>query len=111
MTGRLVTTRPATVPIGTRLAQMYALRARLDQEISAAEKLAGVEAQRKNRRSRHEIPKCGTETAYQRHRYRGERLDPATDECGCVAAHNEHNRLRVQERKLRIRRAINGLRS
>jgi hypothetical protein len=97
--------------IPERLAKMYALRARLDEEIAAEEKLAAVPASKRRRRSRYDVPPCGTESAYQRHRYRGERLDTATDPCGCVAAHRAHNTARRRERRLRIRRAVIGVRS
>lgn len=100
-------------PIPERLAKMYALRERLDAEIAAEERLAGVEAQKRKRtrRSRYDVPPCGTESAYQRHRYRGERLDTETDPCGCIAAHRAHNTARRRERRLRIRRAVMGVRS
>lgn len=55
--------------------------------------------------------RSGTESAYQRHRYYGQRLDPATDECGCLAAHAAHNREQDRQRKLRIRRMALGVAS
>jgi hypothetical protein len=96
--------------ISERLAKMYALRARLDEEIAAEEKLIGAEAHRKSRRSKFDVPPCGTEAGYQRHRYRGERLDAENDPCGCIAGHAAYNRARSRERRLRIRRAVMGVR-
>lgn len=48
----------------------------------------------RRRRSRHEVPECGTESGYQRHRHRGETCDP------CKAAHAEHQRINEARRKL-----------
>lgn len=45
------------------------------------------------RRSRLDIPECGTETAYQRHRHRHRKYgEPIPDDCGCRKAHAENNR-------------------
>lgn len=38
------------------------------------------------------VPPCGTESAYQRHKARGEKCEP------CRLAHNAHNRARYAER-------------
>lgn len=93
-----------------RLARLYQLRERLDAEIAATEALARQSPRRVKRRSRHDIPPCGTESAYQRHRYFGQRLPPA-DPCGCLAAHAAHNREQDRQRRLRLNRMLLGLAS
>jgi hypothetical protein len=65
-----------------RLSQLLLLRRRIDAEIV---KLA-EETGRRIRRADY-VPPCGTETAYQRHRYLGEPRDEL-----CKAAHRLHNR-------------------
>ena len=71
-----------------RLAALRDLRRRVDAEIARVETAIAderTEAQRQ-RRSRHDRPACGTEAAYQWHRYREDRVT-----CGaCRAAHSRH---------------------
>jgi hypothetical protein len=67
-----------------RLDFLREARAVLDDQIRALRaKLEG----KRPRRSRLVMPECGTESAYQRHRYYSEPTDAA-----CRAAHAEHNR-------------------
>lgn len=87
----------------SRLEDLYRLRLRVDEEIAAAERAQAFGAQPRQRRSRYDIPTCGTETAYQRHRTRREDL-PVDDPCGCRAAHAEHNRIQEANRRAAQRR-------
>lgn len=69
----------------------------LDAEITRlAEQVANPERTPTGKRPRKVIPECGTETAYQRHRYRGEDIDEA-----CRAGHNAYNRAKERERRAR----------
>lgn len=70
-----------------RLRKLFELRDRIDAEI--AQLCKG----KRQRRHKDDLPPCGTETGYQRHRYRGEECEP------CRAAHAAHNRARYRERK------------
>jgi hypothetical protein len=65
-----------------RLTALLFLRRRIDAEIVELAKDTG----RRIRRRDH-VPPCGTEQAYQRHRYYGEPRDEL-----CKAAHRLHNR-------------------
>jgi hypothetical protein len=67
-----------------RLTALLLLRRRVDAAIA---ELADKSPRRVRRRDY--IPPCGTEQAYQRHRYYGEARDEA-----CKAAHRLHNRAR-----------------
>jgi hypothetical protein len=67
-----------------RLSSLLLLRRRVDAEIA---KLA-YQTGRRIRRSDY-IPLCGTEQAYQRHRYYKQDADEA-----CKAAHRLHERMR-----------------
>ena len=51
----------------------------------------------RDRRSRHDIPPCGTETGYQRHYWRGEDCEP------CRVAHAAHNRAQYRAAQQRRR--------
>jgi hypothetical protein len=93
-----------------RLVRLYQLRDRLDAEITAAEALARQSPRRVKRRSRYDVPPCGTEAAYQRHRHYGTIPGPE-DECGCRAAHAAHNREVERQRKLRRQRFLLGVAS
>lgn len=69
-----------------RLAELRDLRRHLDAEARKAK--AAIAAQKpatRPRRSRHVVPECGSESAYQRHRYHGEVADYA-----CLDAHALH---------------------
>ncbi|CAB4733195.1 MAG: hypothetical protein F2667_14205 [Actinobacteria bacterium] len=106
-----------------RLEKLRALRERLDEEIAAEEHLqqqaaaaqaraeaeaafAGkvrdaLEAEETARLG--EVPPCGTERAYQRHRYVGELPLPQGDPCGCQEAHRVHSR---EEHVRRVARQV-----
>ena len=77
-----------------RLNYLMNLRNRIDREADQLSvRLARVEFAftPTGKRSRKVIPACGTESAYQRHRYLRETAD---DEC--LAAHAAHERVRVR---------------
>jgi hypothetical protein len=82
--------------IEQRIAELLHLRRKVDDELARLAAVAGVEKPR--HRSKKVIPECGTESAYQRHRYYGEPQDDA-----CRAAHNEYERVRSEMRKARAR--------
>lgn len=69
--------------------QIAAELAQIDSEI-----IALLEQHASKKRPRNIIPPCGTESAYQRHRARGEERDEA-----CKKAHAAHNRARHIARK------------
>lgn len=94
-----------------RLMRLYSLRERVESEIAAEEALARQSPRRTKKRPRNVMPECGTESAYQRHRHYGEKLNPGADECGCLAAHAAHNRELDRQRRLRINRALLGIAS
>ena len=78
---------------------LLTLRARVDAQIVAT--LGRINHEPPRRRSKFVTPECGTETAYQRHRYTS---DTATDErrvtCPpCVEAHRLHERIQYAQRK------------
>lgn len=81
-----------------RLASLLDLRKATDAEIRRVRKaIAADMAPRRKRgpyRSRTEIPPCGTDSAYHRHRHFGELID---DECR--AAHNAYERERAADRR------------
>jgi hypothetical protein len=70
-----------------RLLELLRLQRRVGSEIASV-------VERKSaptvRRSRYEIPPCGSESAYQRHRYRGEERDHA-----CKLGHSRYEMLRA----------------
>lgn len=66
-----------------RIAELLRLRDAIDTELVRLQPV-----QPEKRRSRKIIPPCGTETAYQRHRYYGEERDEA-----CLLAHAQHERV------------------
>ena len=82
-----------------RLAELRALRKAVDAEIRRVDKaiadaMRSVRKPRAPRRSRYEIPACGTDSAYHRHRYYDEPIDDA-----CRDAHNAYERERSAERR------------
>lgn len=95
-------TTPLTLDEATdKLAQLRVLRAKVDAEIEAVAKVIAVAERPKiTRRSRYVEPECGTESGYQRHRYKGERC-PA-----CVRGHAEHQRDAEAARKALLERII-----
>lgn len=82
--------------IEERAAELLRLRRKIDAELT---RLAGDKAPR-TRRSKFDVPECGSDTAYQRHRHYGEPIDDA-----CRAAHNEHERVQAALRRERSRSA------
>lgn len=78
-----------------RLVDLRDLRRRVDAEIRKTRAaIADQKPPSKPRRSRYVIPECGTESAYQRHRTRGEQADRA-----CLDAHAAHERERSAMRR------------
>lgn len=67
-----------------RITELLALRDRIDTELIRL----GRPLAPGKKRPRNVIPPCGTETAYQRHRWYGEDKDDA-----CKAAHAQHERV------------------
>ena len=63
-------------------------RQRIDYQIREALRIVDNQPITRRKRSRHELPECGTESAYQRHRHYGEDQDEA-----CKEAHRLHNRV------------------
>jgi hypothetical protein len=86
----------AAVDLAKRLAELQRLHRATEAEMSrVARKLAAERGRKK--RSRYDIPECGTESGYQRHRHRGE-------ECAlCRRAHADHNRLQYRIAEARRR--------
>jgi hypothetical protein len=74
----------------TRRDQLRVLRARIEKELAEIDD--ALNRRPPTKRSRKVLPECGTESAYQRHRYYGEPQDDA-----CKEAHAAHNRARYQE--------------
>lgn len=70
-----------------RLQKLYALQRRIADEIALLEAGYIGTGTRKPRRSRYDIPPCGSETAYQRHKHRGETCEE------CKRAHAAHERV------------------
>lgn len=79
-----------------RIAELLRLRRKVDQELA---RLASVPVPR-TKRSKFDVPECGTDTAYQRHRYYGEDIDEE-----CRLAHNEYERVQAALRRERARSA------
>lgn len=67
-----------------RIAELLRLRDAIDSELIRLGRTQGPG----KKRPRNVIPPCGTETAYQRHRWFGEEKDDA-----CKAAHAQHERV------------------
>lgn len=85
-------------PRERRIADLRALRQRVDDELTVLEN-----ADRPTpRRSRKVVPECGSETAYQRHRHsRDTATEDRTVTCEeCLAAHREHERVRAARARL-----------
>lgn len=70
--------------------QLHILQMRVERELAQIE--AAIARRPVVRRSRKVAPECGTESAYQRHRYRKEPQDAA-----CKEAHAAHNRARSRD--------------
>lgn len=84
----------AVQSIESRIAELLRLRRKIDDELA---RLAAHKVPR-TRRSKFDVPECGSETAYQRHRHYGQPIDDA-----CRAAHNEHERVQAALRRQRAR--------
>lgn len=85
-----------------RLQRLYDLQRRIADEIVLLEAGYIGTGRRKPRRSRYDIPPCGSETAYQRHKHRGEQCDE------CRVAHAAHERVAAAARRVAKRRAGMG---
>lgn len=82
--------------VDQRIGELLRLRRKIDDELARLAIVSGLE--KPKHRSKHIVPDCGTESAYQRHRYYGEpRCEP------CLAAHSEHERVRSEVRKAKAR--------
>lgn len=79
-----------------RAAELLRLRRKVDEELA---RLANIEPPR-TKRSKFDVPECGTDSGYQRHRYYGEEIDDA-----CRLAHNEYERVQAALRRERARSA------
>lgn len=77
-----------------RLQKLYDLQRRITDEIVLLEAGYIGTGTRKPRRSRYDIPACGSETAYQRHKHLGE------DCTECRAAHAAHERVAAAARRV-----------
>ena len=84
---------PATDP-AARLIELANLHRKIEDEIRRVSRLVDGEMAT-SRRSPRDVPACGTETGYQRHRYRGETCDE------CRVAHAAHNRAADARRRAR----------
>ena len=74
-----------------RLVALRDLRRRVDEEVRKTKAaIADQKPPTKPRRSRHVVPACGSESAYQRHRWHRELADRA-----CLDAHAAHEVERV----------------
>lgn len=80
--------------IEQRVGELLRLRDKIDAELA---RIDGCYRPGR-RRSRHEIPPCGTETAYQRHKYFDEAC-PEGD--ACRLAHNAHEKTANMLRRMR----------
>lgn len=78
--------------VADRAAELLKLRDKIDAELARLD----AEYRPNKRRSRFEIPECGSESAYQRHRHYGEPQDEA-----CKAAHAAHERGAAMVRRMR----------
>ena len=77
-----------------RLQRLYDLQRRIADEIVLLEAGYIGTGTRKPRRSRYDVPACGSETAYQRHKHRGETCTE------CKAAHAAHERVAAAARRV-----------
>lgn len=77
-------------PRARRLADLRAMRKRIDDEITVLE----AAEYDPSRRSPKQVPECGTESGYQAHRHRGE------DCPRCRAAHAKHERVASARRRV-----------
>lgn len=82
--------------IARRITELQNLRKRIDTELEVlADEVENVDVPTVHRkRSRNQIPPCGTESGYQRHRHIGENCED------CKAAHAAHERLKKARRQL-----------
>lgn len=78
--------------IEQRIGELLRLRDKIDAELSRLDRTAYPP----KKRPRSVIPECGTESAYQRHRWYGEPQDEA-----CKAAHAAHERGAALLRRMR----------
>lgn len=80
-----------------RFVKLQTLRKNIDTELlvltDEIENIGSTPAAR--RRSRYDVPECGTESGYHRHRRLGESCEE------CKQAHRDHERVAAARRKLR----------
>lgn len=88
----------AAKTVEERIAELVALRDKIDEELVRLTRLPGPG----KKRSRLVIPECGTESAYQRHKHRGEEC-PRGDVC--KRAHAEHERVQSIVRRGRAKQS------
>lgn len=81
----------ANQTVEERAAELLRLRNKIDDELIRLARTIDTS----KRRSKFDIPACGTESAYQRHRYQGEKCDE------CRAAHAAHEKAARAIRMLR----------
>lgn len=74
-----------------KIDQLLALRTKVEAQITA--ELRRINNQPTKKRSRHVVPECGTESAFQRHHHYGEPIDQA-----CRDAHRLHERVKYAQR-------------
>lgn len=79
-----------------RLNQVKSIMRRLEAEAVALEAVL-MKTTESGKRSRKVVPPCGTESAYQRHRNRGEPQDDA-----CLRAHRIYNKAGHMRRARRL---------
>ena len=88
-----------------RLQKLYDLQRRIADEITLLEAGYIGSGVRKPRRSRYNVPPCGSETSYQRHKHRGETCEE------CKRAHAAHERVAVAARRVARQRRKDEMRS
>lgn len=81
----------AAQTVEERAAELLRLRAKVDEELIRLARTIDTS----KRRSKFDVPECGSETGYQRHRYLGEKCDE------CRVAHNAHEKAARAIRMLR----------
>lgn len=84
--------RMSVQTVEQRVGELLRLRDKIDAELARIDD----DYRPKKKRPRSVIPKCGTESAYQRHRWYGEDQDEA-----CKAAHAAHERGAAMLRRMR----------
>lgn len=92
-----------TEEVLAKIARLRELRDQTDAELDKWARLVAYRERPKvERRSRLIDPECGTESGYQRHRYRGEKCDE------CKAAHAAHEKDAAVARRMLLDDIIDG---